>query len=273
MTKAVGEGIRVLAMLGMLILVPLSAMFGSKVLTRWAQWIYEGPLGAKSASAREATPPFQWGKPRDVASGLIQQRGHNGEDSSQIYFRGGRSNHSEGDTLVSTSPNGGNSFNETGKDGERFPFGEYKQSFSGQSIPPLLPLRGGEEKKQMSLPKGETGYSELLDPWQKECQQLGRYLEELGATEYQLEIWGDQGRLYHFQCEVKVLPEGQLWTRHFEATASTPAGAMEKVLQDVQQWREGRKEGFLPTGVFLKEPDKPSPKGRPLFQGDQGEVQ
>ncbi|HPP52709.1 MAG TPA: hypothetical protein PK777_07160 [Thermoguttaceae bacterium] len=44
--------------------------------------------------------------------------------------------------------------------------------------------------------------------------------------------------MYHFQCRVKVLPEGTLWTRHFEATASSACQAMQEVLAEVVRWRE-----------------------------------
>ncbi|MCS7304983.1 MAG: hypothetical protein NZ602_07740 [Thermoguttaceae bacterium] len=84
----------------------------------------------------------------------------------------------------------------------------------------------------------------MPEPWQKDCQQFGRYLEQLGATEWSVERWGLG--FYRASCRVRVLPRGTLWSRHFEATGTEASEAMAKLLEQVVGWREERSGGSYP---------------------------
>jgi len=241
MAKAVSEGLRVAAMLGMLILVPLTAMFGSSVTTRWATWITEGPWGVKSASAREPTVSI----PRGFQEPSLpcQPMGQEGQTAFPIFSCGGGLDRPIQGESPHFPPEGGVAFSEKqANKKERFSSEESSEALEALSVQkgtsPKIPLWGGKPLASMDTSYGESAASELLGAWQKDCPWLGRYLEKLGATEYRLTPWGTQGKMYHFQCQMEVLPGRSLWTRHFEATASSPSEAMQKVLDEVLQWRE-----------------------------------
>jgi hypothetical protein len=63
-------------------------------------------------------------------------------------------------------------------------------------------------------------------------------LQELGATSYRLESWGQDGSFFHFHCRMAV--DGcPGCTRHFEHVAPGAAEAMTAVLAEVETWRAG----------------------------------
>lgn len=56
MQSPIGVFLRVVAMMGCLVAVPLTAMFGTSSVSRVAALVFDGPWSAKSASARESEP-------------------------------------------------------------------------------------------------------------------------------------------------------------------------------------------------------------------------
>ncbi|HMO85627.1 MAG TPA: hypothetical protein PKC18_11985 [Lacipirellulaceae bacterium] len=71
------------------------------------------------------------------------------------------------------------------------------------------------------------------------AQQLEPHLaglRTLGANEYVLESWGDQGKLYRFRCELPV-GAGSQATEQFEAVDADPCESVSQVLADVAAWR------------------------------------
>lgn len=236
MGRAISEWFRVAAMLGMVILVPLTAMFGSSATSELATWIFEVPWGAKLASAREAPVSFRSGEPFVGSFLETPSRGREICGVSNCPPVELSENKSSEGVLSASISGGGLAFckKEENKE-ERVVLGEGVCS-KNESLG-NLPLLVSEESVASGPPEGVFPSSALFCPWQKECQELGRYLEKLGTTQYRLESWGSTGRLYHFQCRVKVLPEGSQWTRHFEATASDPLEAVQAVVDEVGQWR------------------------------------
>ena len=69
-------------------------------------------------------------------------------------------------------------------------------------------------------------------------QELGTRLQQLGATYYVLETWGNQQQLYRFYCKVAVAGNAD-YTHCFEAVHAEPLQAMLQVLRQVETWREG----------------------------------
>ena len=61
-------------------------------------------------------------------------------------------------------------------------------------------------------------------------------LKELGVSEPQLAAWGSSGEMYRFCCRA-ALADTPAFTRHFEAVASEPVGAVEQVVAKVEAWR------------------------------------
>jgi hypothetical protein len=64
-------------------------------------------------------------------------------------------------------------------------------------------------------------------------------LRQLGAVEYRLETWGEQGELFRFQCRMPAA-DGSPAQRHFEATDRDPSLAVISVVREVERWRRMR---------------------------------
>jgi hypothetical protein len=67
-----------------------------------------------------------------------------------------------------------------------------------------------------------------------------RRLRQLGTISYRLETWGVTGELYRFSCQAALSDQGQA-TKHFEATETSPARAIEAVVEQVESWRAARR--------------------------------
>lgn len=63
-------------------------------------------------------------------------------------------------------------------------------------------------------------------------------LRELGVSQYVLEPWGGEGDAYRFWCKVPT-GESVLVTRYFEAIDRDSAGAVVRVLAEIEAWRRG----------------------------------
>jgi len=86
-----------------------------------------------------------------------------------------------------------------------------------------------------------TGSASAPDSCTAQFRQIERRLRELGATYYLLETWGTQGDRYRFLCHMAIAgntDDGR--NRIFQAADSDPLGAMQNVLQQVEDWRGGR---------------------------------
>jgi len=66
-------------------------------------------------------------------------------------------------------------------------------------------------------------------------------LRQLGATRARLELWGSQGRLYRFCCEVSMAGSDD-FTYYFEATDADHLRAMTQVLQQLEAWWARRRQ-------------------------------
>ena len=69
--------------------------------------------------------------------------------------------------------------------------------------------------------------------------ELRQRIEQLGATWYRLEQWGETGDMYRFACQVEVDPNTGL-KRQFEAVTASPDEALIDVLAQIETWRSGR---------------------------------
>lgn len=248
MGKAIGQRIRGAALLGMLILVPLTAMVGNcSVPSLIPVWIFEGPGGAKWASAREATVPLPEENSRGEPSLKSLRIRQNSQGVTQFPTYGEFPNHQTDGKSSRPTPEEGFGF--LIPDPEKEPLLSEKVGQPNSAVPKQSRLGDSSPSNCGIAPllEGQISSAARFCSEQKDCQQLGRYLEKLGATEYRLDSWGTRGEeIYHFQCRVKVLPEGALWTRHFEATASTACQAMQEVLSEVVRWREEMGQPGLP---------------------------
>ncbi|WP_146118943.1 hypothetical protein [Blastopirellula marina] len=106
------------------------------------------------------------------------------------------------------------------------PFAESLQSPESDKIVPVFDEHGP------SLGKALDG---ILSQRSSELEQQ---LQQLGASYYRLEAWGEKPRIYRFHCMARVRMAGQEETKRFEATAEHPIDAMQKTLDLVRGWHE-----------------------------------
>ena len=64
-------------------------------------------------------------------------------------------------------------------------------------------------------------------------------LRSLGASEYALEEWGEEGRLFRFRCKVAIGSSDD-WTKHFEAVSEDALSAILEVVGEVSSWQNAR---------------------------------
>ena len=60
---------------------------------------------------------------------------------------------------------------------------------------------------------------------------------QLGAVSLSLEPWGTQGKLYRYSCYVSPSVSSPDVQKHFQAIASDPIQALQRVVQDVSNWQ------------------------------------
>jgi hypothetical protein len=69
-------------------------------------------------------------------------------------------------------------------------------------------------------------------------QEAQKRLERVGASHYRLETWGEKGQ-FRFTCSVPLEPQSRI-NRHFEARASDPLLAIERVLDAIEHGHQTR---------------------------------
>ena len=71
---------------------------------------------------------------------------------------------------------------------------------------------------------------------------LQRRLQQLGATYYRLESWGNEGPRFRFECRV-AFDRASACARHFEATDRDPMQAIAAVVRQVEAWVAAQRTG------------------------------
>lgn len=69
-------------------------------------------------------------------------------------------------------------------------------------------------------------------PFEQRVAPLLAELKHRGVIAYDLEPWGEGGRMFRFRCEMPLLPGGQA-TEQFEAVAADPQQSIEQVATQV----------------------------------------
>jgi hypothetical protein len=86
----------------------------------------------------------------------------------------------------------------------------------------------------------QRGFSEIVNE-----------LQQLGATSYCLEIWGNQGELFRFRCYVNLhannvdnnnQPNGYKYQKLFQHIDNDQIHAMEHVISEIKKWRKAYNE-------------------------------
>jgi hypothetical protein len=74
-------------------------------------------------------------------------------------------------------------------------------------------------------------------------RRIEQRLRQLGATYYLLETWGPAGDRYRFFCRMAIAGNSDYGrNRIFQSTDSDPLRAMQSVLDQAEQWRNGRQQ-------------------------------
>ena len=92
-------------------------------------------------------------------------------------------------------------------------------------------------KPTSDRPAGGSGPPEPTSTFDR-FTYIQRRLRQLGATYYLLESWGVEGEYFRFHCRMAV-GGNEKYTRHFEATEAGALEAMARVLSEVETWRGG----------------------------------
>lgn len=74
-------------------------------------------------------------------------------------------------------------------------------------------------------------------------EPLLHQLRQLGVVRYDLKYWGQEGKLYRFDCEMPI--GGGSLTQQFEAVTGDPEASVEQVVTEVTQWRLARQTGGM----------------------------
>ncbi|UUO06712.1 hypothetical protein M4951_25635 [Blastopirellula sp. J2-11] len=106
------------------------------------------------------------------------------------------------------------------------PFAESGPSPSSDKIVPVFDEHGP------TLGKALDG---ILSQRSSELEQQ---LQQMGASYYRLEAWGEKPRVYRFHCMAKVRVAGKEESKRFEATAQHPIDAMQKTLDLLRGWHK-----------------------------------
>ena len=98
---------------------------------------------------------------------------------------------------------------------------------------------GGEVVPASYLSPEDRGSLVLADD---RLATLQRRLEQLGATYYRLESWGNEGPRFRFECRV-AFDRASACARHFEATDRDPMQAIAAVVRQVEAWVAAQRAG------------------------------
>ena len=101
----------------------------------------------------------------------------------------------------------------------------------------LEPVRYDEQIKPASRVTAVSDDSEVS--LESQVEPHLSVLRSLGASEYALEEWGEEGQLFRFRCKV-ALGSSDDWTKHFEAVSEDALTAILEVVGEVSSWQNAR---------------------------------
>jgi hypothetical protein len=99
-------------------------------------------------------------------------------------------------------------------------------------IPASYQTSGQWEDQRGAPSPGEPGPPMVADD---RLATVQRHLQQLGATYYRLESWGNEGPRFRFECRV-AFGRNSDCARHFEATNRDAMQAIAKVVRQVEAW-------------------------------------
>ncbi|MDR1479390.1 MAG: hypothetical protein LBJ00_10660 [Planctomycetaceae bacterium] len=104
---------------------------------------------------------------------------------------------------------------------------------------PMTPLSSGANFS-------ETNGATVNVGGQRSFSEIVEELKQLGATQYRLEKWGNQGELFRFRCYVNPQtnqiddnnqPDGYKYQKFFQHIDNDQIRAMEHVIGEIKKWK------------------------------------
>jgi hypothetical protein len=112
-----------------------------------------------------------------------------------------------------------------------------RYAFAAEPIQHVPRVTAASFTSAPASPQTDGSLQEQLDPHLS-------VLRKLGATQYALEDWGQDGRLVRFRCAV-ALGADKDFTRQFEAVADDSLAAVRQVVGEVSSWQNARGGGQI----------------------------
>ncbi len=231
---------RALVMLACLALVPLLGLYG-KYLPDFAQSVVEAYKARTQGKAAEEKP----GGEAPLFSGSARSSSSSRDESSRPAAAAPGRLHGADEPIpplselrqpkpfdpVAPGRSSKASFNEPISGGE-----SRDPAFSVDPNAPTGPKPPAASDRAFNSGEGSAAADICTDQFPR----MEKRLRELGATYYLLETWGSTGDRYRFFCKMAIAGNADYnRNRIFQATAADPLRAMQDVLAQVEQWRNG----------------------------------
>jgi hypothetical protein len=220
--------LRALVMLVCLVVVPLTAIFGSSLPQFFDSLIQGRGITRFVGEKKESNDPRTRGGDAPIfstpteanapdAAAAVPPRGLDGTGS--LWAPG----------AISAA-----SHEQHGPAGANRPPDEHARTAQFDAAP--APMAGSAP--QFAVPQPAANAARDPRAASEGFHAIERRLRELGATYYLLETWGNAGQMYRFHCKV-AMENNPKQTRQFDGTDVEPLRAMRKVLDQVEQYRAG----------------------------------
>jgi hypothetical protein len=120
----------------------------------------------------------------------------------------------------------------------RWPTIEPAPAKPARETPQFVPTTASGDQKPAAGGPGDLADGGGASPAPNQPAQIERRLQQLGATYYRLEEWGNQGGVYRFICDMPIGNDLRL-ARSFQAIRGDQLEAMADVLRQVEAFCGG----------------------------------
>ncbi len=240
MMHALWDYLRSIVMLVSLVVIPALALWGAQLPKPIRSWLFAGQQKVPAAATTSGQPDADTiqgdtphitdidSRPQDTAP---RPRRYQSEISAPSQMD------VVNDSVDSTLPEGDH----------RAP--SRKRELAGEL---WGTLQATERQQQLAATEGDESPPDQDHGSQDPLAHASRRLRKLGATNFQLESWGNEGQLFRFHCRVPLADQKRI-ARHFEATRPQPGEAVNEVIRQIEAWRQNRRNpeivGQRPTAV------------------------
>ena len=281
MSKTIAFACRVVVMLAFLITIPLIALFGKSLPdvaeTVWSYW--KKPTQENNWPDAEEAPPFASqavaAQPTDKAlatahstdlAALASNTNHPTTSTASLQPNPSQPTAAPLTPYAPTANNWSNTQSTSPNTppshaGNQASYNAYANNTGsnlagniGTNTPytNTAPIVSSPAPPYGSQPLAQTAVGQPAQ--NSDFEQISKRLQQLGATYYRLESWGNGQPLFRFQCRMAIVGSTGL-TRQFEATHQDPAEAMRQVLRQIEVWQESQRTPHnvqppTPTNVY-----------------------